>query len=59
MIRRKNVLDLEEKDWDLIVDVNLKAIYLLSRHVIPIMIKGKGGSIINNGSGWGIKGGIC
>ncbi len=57
VIRRKNVLDLEEKDWDLIVDVNLKAIYLLSRHVIPIMIKGKGGSIINNGSGWGIKGG--
>ncbi len=57
VIRRKNVLDLEEKDWDLIVDVNLKAIYLLSRYVIPIMIKGKGGSIINNGSGWGIKGG--
>ncbi len=57
VIRRKNVLDLEEKDWDLTMDVNLKAIYLLSKQVIPIMIKGKGGSIINTGSGWGIKGG--
>ncbi len=57
VIRRKNVVELEEKDWNLIVDVNLKSIYLLSKHVIPIMIKGSGGSIINNGSGWGIKGG--
>ncbi len=57
VIRRKNMLDLEEKDWDLVVDVNMKSIYLLSRYVIPIMIKGKGGSIINSGSGWGIKGG--
>lgn len=57
VMRRKNVVDLEEKDWDLMINVNLKSIYLLSRYVIPIMIEGKGGSIINNGSGWGIKGG--
>ncbi len=57
VIRRKNVLYLEEKDWDLTINVNLKAIYLLSKYVIPIMTKGKGGSIINTGSGWGIKGG--
>jgi NAD(P)-dependent dehydrogenase (short-subunit alcohol dehydrogenase family) len=57
VMRRKNVVNLEEKDWDLMIDVNLKSIYLLSRYVIPIMIEGKGGSIINNGSGWGIKGG--
>ena len=57
IIRRKNVLDLDEADWDLTINVNLKAIYLLSKHIIPIMIKGNGGSIINTGSGWGIKGG--
>jgi NAD(P)-dependent dehydrogenase (short-subunit alcohol dehydrogenase family) len=57
VMRRKNVLKLKEKDWDLTIDVNLKSIYLLSRHVIPIMIENKGGSIINSGSGWGIKGG--
>ncbi|NHJ48393.1 MAG: SDR family oxidoreductase [Asgard group archaeon] len=57
VMRRKNILNLEEKDWDLMIDVNLKSIYLLSRHVIPYMIKNKSGSIINNGSGWAIKGG--
>ncbi|MFX1251377.1 MAG: SDR family NAD(P)-dependent oxidoreductase [Promethearchaeota archaeon] len=57
VIRRKNVLDLTEEEWDLVVDVSLKAIYLLSRYVIPIMIEGGGGSIINTGSGWGLKGG--
>jgi NAD(P)-dependent dehydrogenase (short-subunit alcohol dehydrogenase family) len=57
VMRRKNVLNLEENEWNLMIDVNLKSIYLLSRHVIPIMIKGKGGSIINNGSGWALHGG--
>lgn len=57
VIHRKNIINLEEKDWDQIIDVNLKGIYLLSRYVIPIMIKTKGGSIINTGSGWGLKGG--
>jgi len=57
VIHRKSVIDLEEKEWDICLDVNLKAIYLLSRYVIPIMIKGGGGSIINTGSGWGLKGG--
>ena len=57
VIRRKSVTSLDEKEWDLTIDVNLKSIYLLSRYVIPVMIEGKGGSIINTGSGWGIKGG--
>ncbi len=57
VINRKDILELEEKDWDLVLDVNLKGIYLLSRYVIPIMINIGGGSIINTGSGWGLKGG--
>jgi len=57
VIKRKNIMDLEEKDWDFILDVNLKGIYLLSRYVVPIMIEGKSGSIINTGSGWGLRGG--
>jgi len=57
VIRRKNITELSEKEWDLVLNVNLKAIYLLSRYVIPIMIEGGGGSIINTGSGWGLKGG--
>ena len=57
VIRRKSIIELDEEEWDLILGVSLKAIFLLSRHVIPIMIKNKGGVIINTGSGWGLKGG--
>ena len=55
--RRKNIIELSEEEWDLVINVNLKAIYLLSRHVIPRMIDNGGGSIINTASGWGLKGG--
>jgi NAD(P)-dependent dehydrogenase (short-subunit alcohol dehydrogenase family) len=37
--------------------VNLKGIFLLSRRVIPEMMKSGCGSIINTGSGWGLEGG--
>ena len=57
VIRRKNIVELDEEEWDLVLGVNLKAIFLLSRYVLPIMIKNKTGVIINNGSGWGLKGG--
>lgn len=57
IIIRKNIVDLSEEEWDEVLNVNLKAIYLLSHHVIPYMIKTGGGSIINTGSGWGLKGG--
>lgn len=57
IIIRKTVVDLEEDEWDLAVDVCLKGVYLLSKYVIPVMAAGGGGSIINTGSGWGLKGG--
>jgi len=55
--RRKSVLDLEEDEWDLIIDVSLKSIFLMSRYVVPLMIKNKGGNIVNTGSGWALFGG--
>jgi NAD(P)-dependent dehydrogenase (short-subunit alcohol dehydrogenase family) len=54
---RKNTVDLAEEEWDLALNVLLKGIYLLSRRVIPHMMAGGGGSIINTGSGWSFKGG--
>lgn len=54
---RKTVVELEEKEWDLVLDVGLKGTYLLSKYAIPVMAEGGGGSIINTGSGWGLKGG--
>lgn len=57
IIWRKSVTELTEDEWDAVLDVNLKAIFLFSRYVIPLMEKSKRGSIINAGSGWGLKGG--
>lgn len=54
---RKNAVDLQASEWDLAVDVMLKGVYLLSHYVIPYMKKNGGGSIINTGSGWSLKGG--
>jgi NAD(P)-dependent dehydrogenase (short-subunit alcohol dehydrogenase family) len=54
---RKDVVDLSEEEWDRTLDVTLKGIYLLSHEVVPHMIRAGGGSIINIGSGWSLKGG--
>jgi len=54
---RKDVVELTEDEWDRALDVTLKGIYLLSREVIPHMIGGGGGKIVNIGSGWSLKGG--
>jgi NAD(P)-dependent dehydrogenase (short-subunit alcohol dehydrogenase family) len=57
VIVRKSVVDLAEEEWDLVLDVTLKGIFLLSREAIPHMAKNAGGVIINTGSGWALKGG--
>jgi NAD(P)-dependent dehydrogenase (short-subunit alcohol dehydrogenase family) len=54
---RKDIVDLTEEEWDRALDVTLKGIYLLSREVIPHMIRVGTGSIVNIGSGWSLKGG--
>lgn len=54
---RKDVVDLTEDEWDRALDVTLKSVYLLSHEVVPQMIRAGGGSIINVGSGWSLKGG--
>jgi NAD(P)-dependent dehydrogenase (short-subunit alcohol dehydrogenase family) len=54
---RKDVVELTEAEWDLALDVTLKGIYLLSHEVVPHMMRNGGGSIVNIGSGWSLKGG--
>jgi len=41
------VVEMAEADWDRVMNVNLKAIFLLSKHVVPHMIANGGGSIVN------------
>lgn len=54
---RKDTVRLEEQEWDAVLDVTLKSVYLLSHEVLPHMIQQGGGVIINTGSGWSLKGG--
>jgi len=57
IMRRASVVELREEDWDRVMSVNVKSIFLMSRQVIPTMAKAGGGSIINTASGWGLAGG--
>ncbi len=57
IIRRATVTELSEADWDRVMSVNVKSIYLVSRHAIPHMAKSGGSSIVNIASGWGLAGG--
>jgi meso-butanediol dehydrogenase/(S,S)-butanediol dehydrogenase/diacetyl reductase len=50
------VVDLDEAEWDRVLDINLKGTYLVSRHVLPhLLAKGKG-SVINLASVDGLEG---
>jgi NAD(P)-dependent dehydrogenase (short-subunit alcohol dehydrogenase family) len=42
-----SVAEVSEGDWDRVFAVNLKSAYLAMKHVIPVMIRQGGGSIIN------------
>lgn len=48
-------LEVKEEDWDRLMTVNVKSMYLTCRAVIPHMIRQGGGSIINNSSTAGIR----
>jgi NAD(P)-dependent dehydrogenase (short-subunit alcohol dehydrogenase family) len=41
------VEDIEEKDWDMVFDVNCKGTFLFIKEVVPIMKQKKSGRIIN------------
>ena len=48
--------DLTEQEWDRIVDINLRSVFLCMKHEIPLMLKQGGGAIVNTSSGAGVKG---
>src|SRR5574339_882772 len=45
-----------EKEWDAMLDINLKGAWLVARRIIPVMITQKSGVIINNSSIAGLRG---
>ena len=51
--------DITEKDWDEIINTNLKSAVFLTRRIAQNMIGQKSGCIINISSIWGITGASC
>jgi 3-oxoacyl-[acyl-carrier protein] reductase len=51
--------DVTEAEWDQVMDINLKGMFLCSQLFMPHMIKQKYGRIINVSSIWGISGASC
>ena len=44
------------EDWDWMMDINLKSVFLMSKYAIPEMLKGDGGAIVNTGTTAAIMG---
>jgi len=57
IIRRASVLELSENEWDRMMAVNVKSVFLMCKHAVPLLARSGGGSIINTASGWGLAGG--
>jgi NAD(P)-dependent dehydrogenase (short-subunit alcohol dehydrogenase family) len=48
--------DLTEEEWDRIVRVNLRSVFLCMKYEIPLLLRQGGGAIVNTSSGAGVKG---
>jgi NAD(P)-dependent dehydrogenase (short-subunit alcohol dehydrogenase family) len=49
-------IDLLEEEWDRVIDINLKGVFLGIKYAVPELIKAGGGAIINTSSLLGLKG---
>src|SRR5918995_4986405 len=48
--------DYEEDEWNRIIDTNLRGVFLCMKHEISLILKQRGGAIVNTSSGAGIIG---
>jgi len=48
--------ELEEEEWNRIIDINLLGVFLCMKHEIPLILKQGGGAIVNTSSGAGVIG---
>lgn len=55
----KPFADIEEEEWDNMINNNLKSVYLVTKQVIHNMLQNQSGAIINISSIWGITGASC
>jgi NAD(P)-dependent dehydrogenase (short-subunit alcohol dehydrogenase family) len=53
----RTVVNTPEEEWDTTMNINVKGVFLMSKYAIPYMEKNGRGSIIHNGSIFGLKAG--
>ena len=59
IIRRAPITEFTEKDWDDVMDINLRTLFFLSQAVGKVFIEqGRGGKIVNTASMLSFQGGI-
>jgi NAD(P)-dependent dehydrogenase (short-subunit alcohol dehydrogenase family) len=51
----KAVAELDETEWDKMMNMNLKSAFLVSKHVIPLMVSAKHGKMVHISSRTGLK----
>jgi NAD(P)-dependent dehydrogenase (short-subunit alcohol dehydrogenase family) len=52
----KPIVDVTEDEWDRLMAVNLRGVFLCLKHQIPVMLEHGGGVIVNTSSGAGVMG---
>lgn len=50
VLSRYRILEMREEEWDRVMNINLKGVFLCSKSVAPYMVKERRGKIINIGS---------
>jgi NAD(P)-dependent dehydrogenase (short-subunit alcohol dehydrogenase family) len=52
----KPMADVTEEEWDRIIDIDLRGVFLCMKYEIPLILKQGGGAIVNTSSGAGVRG---
>ena len=52
----KTLWEHTDDEYDNVMDVNVRGLFLTMKHVLPVMVKQRGGSIVNIGGTYGIQG---